>query len=1322
MAPDTSGHKDKFEEFEGRDEFDEYRGVPDVPPTSFHSNFPSMETTQGGTLPEDLPDEHGPIPDLQASQPVSYLAWCSKLTKLVLRTRTAFSAFLAFSIRISKSLGPRGRLAPAFFPIPVPVPGIFGRMAGSPSRKKCASLTLHRVVHVISMAMNFWHFGGIFRSEEELSREPNARHRRFFSLVRSLVKSDGLSTSFDFLRRNPEIFARLYDLVETFLSKGCSSNPYDRSFQGFEVPRRESRYPELQPCRDLEPSRLKVSGKAQWDISDCLSENLAMAYREPEVLKLKRTPEPWEFPRLRDDQATVCQLARLWDLNGLLFLHREGVKERPDYEKVRIFNAYKNETTDHQIGDRRGRNAVEAVVKGPSSNLPGGADLCDLVVNPKTQRLAISISDRKDYYHQIKVAKRRAIANTLGPGLPAAWLEGTQAYEAFLMSSSSRRRYDRLRDGDRLGQSGLEDQQTPVEETAAYGAYSLAQEAYASAGLLGSPEKDKRPMMALFEQAFLLVSNEEAAAKNHVTIALPRAIAQELTLVSVLAPLLMTNLAAGYGEFAFATDASEEKGASRITEFVCSFGITCGPPIDISISEEYNLKAVHVVAWVTHLLAEKVLKAVLLMPPYTTFSIMRRPPLRDMLHPFGFDPSDRQTQDGNILAQRSFQIGHTAAANEAIAIVEKPHSSKMRYLPSWQQLLQLDSSSLVRADSCQFGSIHRKSFSFLGINVDLAPIGLRCQGTCIHIPVQGSYTKASATYVPKLAYGLAHCIAHGIFSMRQVAKEQDFEIAAGLENQLVNEVMLSSKWEVLKSWQFKACTHINLLELKAAERLVESQAKVAFSLRFISMVDSNVSRGALGKGRSASRAISHILRRINSMLVAADLYMINPFCPTRLNVADDPTRDRELRESSPGLLQSPLSREQVFALATMPRLRRWASNWARLILLMGFPTILSLGDRSKYRRSSIHKTRQGFRASPRLDFSCLDFDSTLGYPGEGPASSFIPFGICPPSFFILLGLVTLCILASTLEFGFCPSAIWILPFILPPGRVCSLSASSGCLAVGCLGSFIPGAEAMVLGTQTGNELRKAAERAARPSLPEGRAALEVTTRLRERYWRMFLEWAEHEGIDFDRMLRSFHLHIEEINLVLSKYGRLLYSLGKPYTVYAETISMLTSKKPVLRRQLQGAWDLAFNWVQSEPSCHHVAMPWQILLAMVTVSLMWGWTEVSGCIALGWGALLRAGEVLAAKRRDLLLPRDVEGSIKYALLAINEPKTRYTGPRHQAAKLDVPDLLLVTDLAFGEKPENAKLWEKSGQTLRLRFKEILRELCLPVSKYNGMKPP
>lgn len=73
-----------------------------------------------------------------------------------------------------------------------------------------------------------------------------------------------------------------------------------------------------------------------------------------------------------------------------------------------------------------------------------------------------------------------------------------------------------------------------------------------------------------------------------------------------------------------------------------------------------------------------------------------------------------------------------------------------------------------------------------------------------------------------------------------------------------------------------------------------------------------------------------------------------------------------------------------------------------------------------------------------------------------------------------------------------------------------------------------------------------------------------------------------------------------------------------------------------------------------------------------------------------------------------------------LLAIHEPKTKHSGPRHQAAKLDVPDLLQVTDLAFGHRAEGAKLWEQSGQTLCLWSKASPRTWTASCT-FSWLKP-
>ena len=127
--------------------------------------------------------------------------------------------------------------------------------------------------------------------------------------------------------------------------------------------------------------------------------------------------------------------------------------------------------------------------------------------------------------------------------------------------------------------------------------------------------------------------------------------------------------------------------------------------------------------------------------------------------------------------------------------------------------------------------------------------------------------------------------------------------------------------------------------------------------------------------------------------------------------------------------------------------------------------------------------------------------------------------------------------------------------------------------------------------------------------------------------------------------------------LLVKYGRDLYGSGRPYWHYSETVNSVTSLRPTLRRQVQGAWDLSFSWLAEEPYSHHTALPPQVLLALLAVCILWGWVREASSFALAWGALLRMGEVLHAPRACLVLPFDVLFSQAFVLLKILEPKTR-----------------------------------------------------------------
>ena len=102
------------------------------------------------------------------------------------------------------------------------------------------------------------------------------------------------------------------------------------------------------------------------------------------------------------------------------------------------------------------------------------------------------------------------------------------------------------------------------------------------------------------------------------------------------------------------------------------------------------------------------------------------------------------------------------------------------------------------------------------------------------------------------------------------------------------------------------------------------------------------------------------------------------------------------------------------------------------------------------------------------------------------------------------------------------------------------------------------------------------------------------------------------------------------------------------------------------------------WMSLEPCEHHQAMPVQVLLAALATCLVWGWTREAAIFAMSWGMLLRIGEVLSAKRSDVVFPQDVEFSIDNVLLKILEPKTRFRAARHQSSRLEPPDLGLTKE--------------------------------------------
>lgn len=336
----------------------------------------------------------------------------------------------------------------------------------------------------------------------------------------------------------------------------------------------------------------------------------------------------------------------------------------------------------------------------------------------------------------------------------------------------------------------------------------------------------------------------------------------------------------------------------------------------------------------------------------------------------------------------------------------------------------------------------------------------------------------------------------------------------------------------------------------------------------------------------------------------------------------------------------------------------------------------------------------------------MDFDSTKGYPGEGPLPSCIWTSL---DFLLTFSSVLLVDLCCLVVFPF-----WVLSRCLSP-RVAVLSP----WALAVLLLLSPGrCHGAPLQPRNSGDFQRATSRGDRPPIQDGRPVLETTASHRKQYLQNFESWCISEGIDLEMLLETYYWHIDEINTILTKYGRTIYKAGWPYLHYAETINAISQRKPAIGRQLQGAWDFAYGWLRQEPPSHHRAMPWQVLLALLSISLSWGWVKMAGVLALSWGALLRVGEVCGALRSDLLLPEDTHFTNRFCLVILREPKTRFSAARHQSAKLDIGDLLEVVSMAFRSLPRHQKLWPYSAQTLRNRFRQLLVAAGLPTVSMAG----
>ncbi|OLP77518.1 hypothetical protein AK812_SmicGene42412 [Symbiodinium microadriaticum] len=1023
---------------------------------------------------------------------------------------------------------------------------------------------------------------------------------------------------------------------------------------------------QLQPYRSLDVSRLRLHGTGAWQIAPFLEGSLWLPFLEPGILRHGLPLGSKDLPDFeKEDAEEHLKLALLWDARTLLHL----VPPLPIGERsCRIFNSYKSAEADRQIGDRRPANRAELHLTGPSQWLPQGSLFAAYRLPRRKAQITAFVSDRCDFYHQIAVTEARAGCNRLPFAYPREAFQGTAALAAvearlgphdagqgdhlgvefaleghaqLLLSHGALRPAHRVMGSsmlplgltwqalvidDLVNVTALPAGADPSGPSEARDLHEAAAQVYEAHRVMGSPDKDVLGS-PLFQAVGAEVDSRKAqVSRACVPVAAPLARRVALSVLSLRAarlPItsakLLTRLSGawvddslahslwlngdrrgGYSRLsvgatavlrALGEECSEEvlgpppglesvppslpfvldlieigHPLGPISAEAARIGLRVGPPIHREGSPHYDLLDPDFFVWFYAVLKEGRVLSVAIHPPSSPLSQLSRPTK-------GHSRTLRESR-AVALAARCLLFFRCAVRLACPALVLTPALSSLCQWQSWKRTATTPQVLRLQLCLCAYGGRPGKVVSILAFGVHFGALARSCCCLAtehrVAVPCQGH-----------LPTGLSAAIAEVFFTARRADLEKKSPRPA-LESVVVNDLLLTRPWRVRKVLKWKGSHHINVLELASLGALLRELASTSRDSRFSVFLDSAVAKAAAAKGRSTSYALAPGLARACSLQLAFGLYMSLGFAPTRLNIADDPTRHFAMCCDLVKLLAG------AFVTSTPPLATR-ARDLDFLLSLLALLWARAPLQAPPFCTDLWTTVAWALPIVSSVAWISWPFDSSLGFPGEG------------------------------WDFE-----LW---------------------------------------------LRE-----------QGRASV-----------KSMLQWP------LDRT--------EEISYTLVDYGRSLFRTGAAYYRYSETINAIASARPGIRRHLGAAWDLAFAWLSEEPHAHHRALPKGALLAILAASLAWGWLREAAIFGLAWAGLLRIGEALGARRRDLILPRDASPGTEYALLQIATPKTRGRAAKHQAAHIDPPDIIRLLDIAFGELPRGAKLWPFSAGTLRRRFKTL-----------------
>lgn len=625
-------------------------------------------------------------------------------------------------------------------------------------------------------------------------------------------------------------------------------------------------------------------------------------------------------------------------------------------------------------------------------------------------------------------------------------------------------------------------------------------------------------------------------------------------------------------------------------------GLRAGPRIDLAIHDSWDIASDRVVHWIFFLLRNGRVRHFHSGVSCTTWSVARKPALRTSDQPWGLDRRELQTALGNRLLQVALLcLWIVARSPNMSGTHEHPDSAFSWRIKTWQRLQLAAPTQDICFSICSPGTSCRKTIRMFGVrSAFLLPLGRFCVEWHAH-------HQEWARLVQQ----------HLLRTMPPVPLDEppaDRAPGAAQEHVFVNEIAASLFWKKVFSKKVPCRDHINIKELRAVRLLVDGIKVRHTRERIIVLLDSLVALGALAKGRSPSIPLNAELRRMLGDLIAFDLYLGFLFVPTRLNPSDDPSRFvqvRPPRQPEPAWIAACADGhyELLDERLGVPPQTRAVAEWARLVT--------------------------AFAATQGFAFRGMkDFDSTLGYPGEGPP-------------------------------------------------VASRD----------------------------------------PTLLDARGHVPVVAARRHMYLRLFTGWLEtHKRIGFPAFLL---FDARKADTTLAAYGRYLFQHGRSRLVYAETINAVVDIERSWRRLLEAAWDVAWVWKGLADTGNNQAMPAEVVLAVMSLGIVWGWFDMAILLGLGFFGMLRPGELAGLLAGDLVFS-DVAG--RPALFVhIRLPKMRRIGPRREHVRIDDEPLIAAVRRFVQGRELNASLFAGSQLDFAAALRQLLTALGLPYGQGSGLTP-